>query len=487
MLAPIDMPTGDDRRFAPGSITAAPTPFAWEWVREREGGHDGAVSVGAVTEINFGTVDQAVAAGWISAEAVKGFKLASPDHQAIWATGHLFDDADREETPQLAEDVAHALRLISEGVLGPSVDLDSFEGKPVKTGTDEEVTWDMLEEAAMTGEELDVELLITEGRVRAATLVSIPAFVETTRPLELITPELDAVTAAEATAETMALIASVGAATVVRPAATAFDKPNLSGPTPITYDFDKGVVYGHIATWQTCHTGITDVCTTAPRDPAGGEYPWFNRIPVETDGGIVWAGRLTAGGRHAPLSLSASGSMAHHDTLTTAAHVRAYEDEYGIVVAGPIKPGLSADTRSTLERRKVSADWRETHQGLSMVELLALSPGPRAHSEPGFPVVGTYSRSGRQTALTAALGPAPDGALASLISSPVVQAMIRAQAEAAAMAAVEMAARGPVVVTVQPDASILVEEDITAELRAVVEADKAAARAELAALIGEGV
>src|SRR5690606_27424626 len=60
-----------------------------------------------------------------------------------------------------------------------------------------------------------------------------------------------------------------------------------------------------------------------------------------------------------------------------------------------------------LSRRKVSGDWRETSDGLSLVELLALSPGPRLHSEPGFPVA-THSRNGRQVALTAALGPSPD-------------------------------------------------------------------------------
>jgi hypothetical protein len=66
-------------------------------------------------------------------------------------------------------------------------------------------------------------------------------------------------------------------------------------------------------------------------------------------------------------------------------------------------------TKRVLGRRKVSGDWRETSDGLSLLELLALSPGPRLHSEPGFPVA-THSRNGRQIALTAALGPSPEGA-----------------------------------------------------------------------------
>jgi hypothetical protein len=100
--------------------------------------------------------------------------------------------------------------------------------------------------------------------------------------------------------------------------------------------------------------------------------------------------------------------MATYDTKTVAAHVRAYEDEHGIVVAGVINPDLTESERQTLNRRRVSGDWRETPAGLSLVEVLALSPGPRAHSEPGFPIPGTFSRSGRQVALTAALGPVED-------------------------------------------------------------------------------
>jgi hypothetical protein len=164
-------------------------------------------------------------------------------------------------------------------------------------------------------------------------------------------------------------------------------------------------VFGHIATWQTCHVGYSDVCVTAPRDSSGG-YSWFNRYPVETeDGGTIWAGRLTVGGRHAGLELAAGATMGVYDQKTVAAHVRAYEDDHGIVLAGVIELAADSPERAVLDRRRVSGDWRETPDGLSLLEVLALSPGPRAHSEPGFPIPGTFSRSGRQVALTAALGP----------------------------------------------------------------------------------
>lgn len=394
LLAPIGRSTGDGRRFADDAITLAPVPFPIMWVRESEGGHDGAVAVGAVQEARTGTVAEALANGWISPEKVEGLDAGM---RGVWASGEFFDAVDREKLPRLAEDVATAMHLIENGTLGPSVDLDSFEGAPVLAGTDDPLT-----EAAYaaafeaTGTEPKVELLITAGRVRAATLVSIPAFVETPRPLELV---------ADVAETDEALVASVG--TEARGRAAAFDGVALDRPTPITYDYETGRVFGHIALWKTCHAGYSGVCVTPPRGADG--YAAFNRFPVETEDGVVWAGRITAGGRHAGLSLAADATMREYDKKATVAWVRAYEDEHGIAVAGALVADLSEGDKAILSRRKVSGDWRETSAGLSLVEVLALSPGPRAHSEPGFPVE-TFSSNGRQVALVASWGVEPEEA-----------------------------------------------------------------------------
>lgn len=456
MLAPIGLSTGDGRRFADGSITLADLPFPFEWARSREGGHDGAVVVGVVQEAAVLTVKEAVASEWISADAAKGMDSGL---SAVWAKGDLFDGVSREEMPRLAEDVAESMHLMGQGTLGPSVDLDSFEGVPVMEGTDEPVTWDDIETwmEEHDGEEPKIELLVTSGRVRAATLVSIPAFAETCRPLELIPvedteaidpehrAELDEIAARSAAA----LVASVG--TVERPAVAVFSLPDLDGPTPITFDWDTGRVFGHIATWQTCHVGYSDVCVTAPRDESG-TYAWFNRYPVETaDGGTVWAGRITVGGRHAPLNLDAARTMSTYDDKVVAADVRAYEDAHGIVVAGVIRPDLDDPACAILSRRKVSGDWRETPGGLSLVEVLALSPGPRQHAEPGFPV-GTFSVNGRQTALTASLGPDPAALPVLRSAGPLVDvdalaAALEFRQEQRALASAERAALAEMVRT----------------------------------------
>jgi hypothetical protein len=443
MLAPINASTGDGRRFATGGITLADLPMPFEWARAREGGHDGAVAVGAIQEAKIMSVKDALAGDWISPEGAKGMDQAA---EAVFARGVMFDDASREDMPRLAEDVAEAMHLATNGTLGPSVDLDSFEATPVMAGSDEPLSWEMVEEymEANDGAEPPIELLITAGRVRAATLVSIPAFAETARPFELLDSETADGEAAADTAELHALVASQGRAL---PEVGLFALPQLAGPTPITWDWDNGRVFGHIATWATCHVGYEGVCVTPPREDE--TYAWFNRYGVETsDGGTISAGRITVGGRHAGLALSASAAMSAYDGKAVAAHVRAYADAFGIVVSGAIEPGLSGSDRAVLDRRKVSGDWREIGGGLSLVEVLALSPGPRAHSEPGFPVE-THARNGRQVTLVASLGPDPASfhSNASLNVEAIVRRTLAAEREESA----RLAAREELARTVEAD------------------------------------
>lgn len=513
LACPIDASTGDRRRFAEGALTHQPLPMPGRWVREDIGGHDGAVTVAALDGVEM-------------------------DGSQVWITGHWFDDVDRERMPRLAEDVAEAMHLAREGVLGFSVDLDAFEAQPVEVGSDEPIDLD-----GLMDEEMDLELLVTQGRIRAATLVDIPAYVETNHTIEFLDGEGDAQT----TEADLALVASVsgdtslpvvddrehewdgpGAAGRVfdaysdedgnvdkeraaraflwvdgdgtqrgdyklgfadlvdgelkiiprgvaataggrgvdstdipadakgavksricalyatvrdtfedwpecpfdsEDAATdeddyaaltasvatdvypisAFSRPErVAGPTPMTYDFTANppVAYGHIALWSTCHVGFSDSCVLAPRDPSG-EYRDFHAHRVETDEGTAYVGRITVGGNHASTDedVTAHGVRTHHDDMVTAAYVRLTEDEFGAFVCGPIVGDLDEETLRILSRRKVSGDWRETAGGLSLIEVLALKPGPRSTSEPGFPVVQFGFSGGRQVALVAALGP----------------------------------------------------------------------------------
>jgi hypothetical protein len=156
-----------------------------------------------------------------------------------------------------------------------------------------------------------------------------------------------------------------------------FDDPDLDGPTPLTIT-DEGRVFGHLATWDACHTGRPG-CVPPPRSPTG--YMNFHLGEIKTsDGERVAVGTLTFDAPHAGLSLSASQTIRHYDDTTTAgAHVRAGEDAYGIWLAGALNPRLSAEEARTLMAAPPSGDWRQVNRGEDR-DLV----GAHAVNQPGF-------------------------------------------------------------------------------------------------------
>lgn len=125
VLAPINVKSGDSRTLT--ELTWADTPLPLRWVKQDVGYHDGAVRVGTITDIY-------------------------QDGDLIRWSGNML------QTPEADE----AINLMVEGPMGLSVDLDS---------TAMEVDEELMEPGEMP------EMKVS-GRIRAATLVDVPAFVE---------------------------------------------------------------------------------------------------------------------------------------------------------------------------------------------------------------------------------------------------------------------------------------------------------------------
>lgn len=173
------------------------------------------------------------------------------------------------------------------------------------------------------------------------------------------------------------LTASAAGLAPMKPPKTWFEKPSLKGPTPITVTAD-GQVYGHAALWGTCHTGMPGVCRTPPRSQS--DYAYFHLGEVDTDDGPVHVGRVSMDTGHAPLTASRDGAVRHYDdTGTQIAHVRAYEDDHGIVLAGALVPDAPAEKARRFKGATVSGDWRSIGGKLELVGMLAVNV-------PGFPV-----------------------------------------------------------------------------------------------------
>jgi len=175
-----------------------------------------------------------------------------------------------------------------------------------------------------------------------------------------------------------------------------FGNPSLSGPTPVTVT-DDGRVFGHAATWGTCHTGFADTCVTPPME---NNYSYFTTGEVLTaEGHRVAVGQITLGTSHAATrGLSVAKAIDHYgDTGTAVADVTCGTDEYGIWIAGAVRPGVSGEHIHALRASALSGDWRRIGGALRMVALLAVNV-------PGFPIprIGTGLTNGKQVSLVAA-------------------------------------------------------------------------------------
>jgi 8-oxo-dGTP pyrophosphatase MutT (NUDIX family) len=201
---------------------------------------------------------------------------------------------------------------------------------------------------------------------------------------------------------------------------------------------EEGRVFGHVATWKSCHRGpqFADVCQTAPH--SASNYAQFLLGAVLTDKGLVATGNLTIGGGHAGPRLSARAAMAHYDSTSTVfADVRVGEDEFGIWFAGWVRPGTPDEMVHAARASKLSGDWRKHGVGLELVAALAVNV-------PGFaiPRMAASVQQGDTFSLVAAgvvpdyTEPVPAGFDMEALAASIVQRIEARQALAALRAEV---------------------------------------------------
>jgi hypothetical protein len=161
------------------------------------------------------------------------------------------------------------------------------------------------------------------------------------------------------------------------PPAAWFSDPGLMAPTPMTVT-DDGRIFGHLATWESCHVGFADQCVRPPRSASA--YAHFTTGEIITEDGTRFpVGQITMGTGHAPLNASANRAAAHYDdTGLAVADVRCGEDNFGIWMAGALRPDVEPLKIRALMASDVSGDWRRIGSSLELVGVLAVNV-------PGFP------------------------------------------------------------------------------------------------------
>ena len=160
--------------------------------------------------------------------------------------------------------------------------------------------------------------------------------------------------------------------------AAFFTDPELSEPTQFTVT-PEGRVYGHLALWDSCHVGMDGICWSPPTDD---DYSYFYQGVVDSDAGPVRIGHLTYGTGHAPTRQNLVQATAHYDDpYAVRAHVRLYNDGYGIAYSGVLREGLTpAEVREVKANGAFSGDWRWVNE-----YTLALI-GATSVNTPGLPI-----------------------------------------------------------------------------------------------------
>lgn len=393
-----ELPPAPPADEAPADAPTAEPDGAWEGVIAREGEQTGdgrLIEVGAlrwdelpiplrVAFKDVGGHDGAEVCGRIEA-------VERRDSGDIYATGtfDLGSAVGTEAYRQVSEKMSNGVSIDTDDVtfrIMAKADLTAADD-----GTDDSPEADeegRVKVASMSSS--DEVTVIESARLRAATLVAVPAFASARVyaagqvPAPAEPPESgenadsDADFARSEDADPLNRDALIAAAIPTAPPESWFKDPGLTSPTALVIE-DDGRVYGHIAAWGTCHIGQIGKCVEPPTSPSN--YAYFRTGALQTaEGTSVAVGHLTMDTGHAGPRDSATQAAAHYDnTGYVFADVAAGEDAYGIWVAGSLRPGIPAERVRIARSAPISGDWRTIRGSLELVGALAVNV-------PGFPV-----------------------------------------------------------------------------------------------------
>ena len=384
--------TGDGRTILPNALRWDTLPIPLRWAEADFGEHDGAAVVGKITAIERNDEGQIIGSGEFDLGSERGREAYRHVKEGLTPGISMdLDDVvlrDDDETPDSF--------IISEGRVRAAtmVAIPAFEGARIAV-TDPETfaqtdTFNWVEDAGGLPQysKRISKHLTRKGMSQShaiATAVNVVKKMCATGDLNY--PGAQQVNvgsraeACAAVAEWEAKKAKAKGETLVASAAVFdfewFENPRLTGPTPLTVT-DEGRVFGHLATWGTCHIANPqgkNVCTQPPR--SASNYAYFKTGAVSTTRGDLAVGKITMSTLHAKARLSSTDALQHYEnTGNVGAYVNIGEDAHGIWVAGSLRPGAD---HTMLKGAPISGDWRPIGKSLELVAALSVNV-------PGFPI-----------------------------------------------------------------------------------------------------
>jgi hypothetical protein len=340
--------SGDGRLFALGSLDWEKPPQPLMFQPANVGGHNGSIMVGDIQQI-------------------------TRHGSRIRGKGTVFGSALRSEH---GESIRHMMKTG-----GVSVDVDKVKDADVEmiyadSATDDGSGGNMFAKPETT--------IFHRGRIRGATLVAFPAFVEAKLAFAS-----EPVTAAACGCETEdPFVAAAHTITIPNlPKAEWFDEPTdvkLTGALTIT---DEGRVYGVLAPGNTTHRNVK---RTVPRGNV--DYSRFHKAETIVEGGKrIVTGVITASCGHAPTENygTLQNRLEHYDnSCSVLANVRVGESRRGHVwFAGALNPGADPNQVAQAFGCALSGDWQPHPDRPGIREFIAAHLVP----VPGFPMARTQA------------------------------------------------------------------------------------------------
>lgn len=383
-IIPEGIATEDGRGVAPEALTWRGSPMPLMWTPVNGEGHDGAVVVGAFSDVHRATVDGTT--GLVADTVVWDTGPAAMEARRMVDEGtmrSLSADLDVDTVRVEMQGVDGATEWVEAGVLlgATLVPVQAYEWAQVEVDDgDVPVEGDMPDDVML--DELIASAEATVNGLPAPTTKPEPVPVLTAHagpaPADVVfdLPPVEWFATAEPDADDDSVV-WVNEEGVTVPAHTEGARP-WGVPLTITAD---GRVYGNIASWLDCHTGFEDRCVPPPKSHSG--YAWYHTgVTPVVDGDPVPTGRITVGTGHAGHLLSAAAAVAHYDnTGHTVADVHASDGVLGPWVAGWVRPWATAQQRHELAAHPPSGDWRPRGGHPELLGVLAVNvagfPMPR--------------------------------------------------------------------------------------------------------------
>lgn len=367
--------TGDGREFAAGSLTWGILPIPLRWLKDDTHGGiqvNGVVSIGRIDSIE--RVGNTIRASGV-------VDLGQPD--GLEAARRMGTQA-------------------SPGFLsGISIDADDpAQGKMEYVYPPE---CDGADPATMDPEMLETCMIPSlvifhSGRIRAATLCDIPAFVEAQvyldQPLGAVpsapvddteVQPVDDTNPAMSVADVVMELTAAAHAIVLPdlPPAEWYLEPEDAPEIGAITITDEGRIFGYLAPRNVAHRGFDRKVTV----PLGNvDYSrWMNRQTIVDGGHRIAAGAITMDCGHASVhpSIGARAASEHYDnTCSIVATARIGENNKGVWLAGALMADATPGQVARLLACQLSGDWRPHRERPGYRELCGVLVVP----VPGFPM-----------------------------------------------------------------------------------------------------